>query len=145
MIVPDVNLLLHAYTPTSSSHKKALLWLQSVLSGEEPVGLPWQVISAFLRIVTNRKLPGFGRPIEEATAIIEDWLKQPNVHLLTAGDAHWMLFRRMMLEGQASGDLVSDAHLAALTVEHGGVLYTTDRDFARFPGLRWENPIAERS
>jgi hypothetical protein len=69
-------------------------------------------------------------------------LEQPNVRVLTPGDDHWLLLRRMIVEGQASGPLVSDAQLAALTIEYGGVLHTTDRDFARFPGLRWKNPLS---
>jgi hypothetical protein len=73
--------------------------------------------------------------------IVDDWLDQPNVRVLAPGDDHWSLFRQMIVEGQAPGALVSDAHLAALTMEYGGVLHTTDRDFARFPNLRWKNPL----
>jgi predicted nucleic acid-binding protein len=73
---------------------------------------------------------------------VDQWLVQPNVRVLTPGDDHWLLLRRMIVEGQASGPLVSDAQLAALTIEYGGVLHTTDRDFARFPGLRWKNPLS---
>jgi uncharacterized protein len=141
VIVIDVNLLLYAYAAPSPKQEKARAWLESTLSAYEPVGLPWQVISAFVRIVTNPKLPGLRRSLEEATGVVEEWLRQPNVRVLTPGDGHWPLFRRMVVEGQASGDLVSDAQIAALTIEYGGVLYTTDRDFARFPGLRWVNPL----
>ncbi len=142
MIVIDANLLLYAYTPNSPSHKKAVAWLEMTLSKDEAIGLPCQVISAFIRIVTNRKIPGFSRPIEEAIATVEEWLTLPNLRVLTPGDRHWAIFRRLLVEGQASGDLVSDAQIAALTIEHGGVLYTADRDFARFPGLRWVNPLS---
>ncbi len=142
MIVIDVNLLLYAYTPNSLSHKKAVAWLETTLSQDESIGLPWQVISAFIRIVTNRKVPGFSRPVEEAISAVEEWLKQPNVRVLTPGDGHWPIFRRMIVEGQASGDLVSDAQIAAMTIEYGGVLYSADRDFSRFPGLRWVNPLS---
>ncbi len=142
MIVIDVNLLLYAYTPNSPSHKKAVAWLEATLSKDESVGLPWQVISAFIRIVANRNVPGFSRPVEEAILAVEEWLLQPNVRVLTPGDGHWPIFRRMIVEGQATGDLVSDAQIAAMTIEYGGVLYTADRDFARFPGLRWVNPLA---
>lgn len=142
MIVIDVNLLLYAYSAPSPKQEAARAWLETTLSADEPVGLPWPVISAFLRITSNTKLPHLRRPVEEATRTVDEWLRQGNVRELVPGDGHWPLFRRMILEGQATGDLVSDAQIAALTIEYGGVLYTTDRDFARFPGLRWKNPLA---
>jgi len=141
LIVVDANLLIYAYNQGSSQHPVARTWLEKVLSGSELVGLPWQTISAFVRIITNPRLPG--RPLSGAAAveIVERWLEQPNVRALGPGEQHWPLFRQMLVEGQASGDLIPDAQLAALTVECGGVLHTTDRDFARFPGLRWKNPL----
>lgn len=142
MIVLDVNLLLYAYGAASPRHKEARAWLEKVFSSTEPLGLPWQTLAAFIRIVTNPRLPGFRRSPEEAARTVDEWLEQPNVRVLTPGDDHWSIFRRMIVEGQASGPLVSDAQLAALTIEHGGVLHTTDRDFARFPGLRWKNPLS---
>ncbi len=142
MIVVDANLLLYAYGARSPHHKEARAWLGRVFSGAEPVGLPWQSLAALIRIATNPRLPGFRRSIEEVTRTVDEWLEQPNVRVLTPGDDHWLLFRRMVVEGQATGPLVSDAQLAALTIEYGGVLHTTDRDFARFPGLRWKNPLS---
>lgn len=142
MIVIDANLLLYAYSAPSAKQEKARAWLESTLSGDEPVGLPWPVISAFLRIATNPKLPQLRRPVEEVARIIDQWLQQPGVQVLVPGGGHWSIFRRMMVEGQASGDLISDAQIAALTAEYGGVLHTTDRDFTRFPGLRWKNPLS---
>lgn len=141
MIVLDANIILYAYDAASSQHAKARVWLERVLSETEPVGLPWQTISAFVRIITNPRLPGERLNLSEAAHIVEEWLAQPNAHVLVPSDDHWLVFRRMMLEGQAPGVLVSDAELAALTIEYGGVLNTTDRDFARFPGLRWNNPL----
>jgi predicted nucleic acid-binding protein len=79
--------------------------------------------------------------MENALALVEQWMILPNVRLLTPGERHWGLLRRMLLEGQARGPMATDAQLAALTIEYGGVLYTTDRDFARFPGLRWVDPL----
>jgi uncharacterized protein len=141
MIVVDANLLIYSYDTDSSDHKKSRAWVEKMFSGAEPVGLPWQTMTAFLRVVTNRRLPGSRLTVEQATQIVEEWLEQPNVRILTAGDEHWSVLKRTMVEGRASGPLVSDAELAALTVEYGGVLYTADRDFARFPGLRWVNPL----
>ncbi len=142
MIVLDANLLLYAYDSASTEHKPARKWAEEALSGVEPVGLPWQTISAFLRIATNVRLPGNRFTVEEAAAIVDQWVALPVVHLLAPRDRHWAFFRRLLVEGKASGPLTTDAQLAALTIENGGVLYTTDRDFARFPGLKWVNPLA---
>ena len=142
MIVLDVNILLYAYDPTSSRHDRARSWLEGVFSGEEPIGLPWQTVGAFLRIVTNSKISGHRVTPQEAGVVIDRWLEHPLVVLLTPGDHHWPLLRKMVIEGQAHGPLVTDAQLAALAIENGGVLYSADRDFARFPGLRWVNPLA---
>lgn len=141
MIILDANILLYAYDSTSSHHPKARAWIERTFSAAAPVGLPWQTISAFLRIMTNPRLPGERFTLEEAAQLVDRWLEQPNVRLLAPGDDHWPLLRQMMIDGQAPGALVTDAQLAALTVEYGGVLHTTDRDFARFPGLRWTNPL----
>jgi hypothetical protein len=141
VIVLDANILLYAYDSASAHHAKARAWVEQVFSGAEPVGLPWQTVSAFLRILTNPRLPGQRFTLPEAVEIVDRWLEQPNVRVLAAGEDHWRLFRQMMTDGQVSGALVSDAALAALTIEFGGVLHTTDRDFARFPGLRWTNPL----
>ena len=141
MIVLDANILLYAYDADSEKHAKARAWVEQVFSDGTPVGLPWQTVAAFLRVVTNTKLPGKRFTAAEAAEIVDQWLDQPNVRLLPPGDQHWTLFRQMLVEGQARGPLVTDAQLAALTIEYGGILQTTDRDFARFPGLRWRNPL----
>jgi toxin-antitoxin system PIN domain toxin len=142
MIILDANILLYAYDNGSMLHSKARSWVEDVFSGTTPIGLPWQTINAFLRIMTNSRLPGERFSIREAARIAELWLEQPNVRPLAPSEDHWPLFRQMIIEGQASGPLVTDAQLAALAIEYGGVLYTTDRDFARFPGLRWKNPLS---
>ena len=141
MIILDANILIYAYDELSSFHAKARAWLETTFSGTELVGIPHSVIAAFVRITTSPKLPGQRFTIEEASQIVDHWLEQPTVRLLSPGEDHWPLLRKMFLEGQAYGALISDAQLAALTVEFGGILHTTDRDFARFPGLRWINPL----
>ena len=141
MIVVDANLLIYAYDLDSAHHKKSLSWLEELLSGVEAVGLPWQSVSAFLRVITNRRLPGMRVSLEQAVLVVDEWLQQPNVQVLVPADQHWSVLRQMILEGRASGPLVSDAEIAAITIEQGAVLHTTDRDFARFPGLRWKNPL----
>lgn len=141
MIVLDANILLYAYDEASDQHAKARAWVEEVLSGTDPVGLPWQTITAFVRIVTNPRLSGKRFTPSEAIDLVDQWVTQPNVRLLGPGDHHWSVLRQTILEGQARGPLITDAQLAALTIEHGGMLCTTDRDFSRFPGLRWQNPI----
>lgn len=137
----DANILLYAYDRNSDRHARARAWVEEVFSSGELVGLPWQTTSAFLRIVTNPKLPGERFTPLEAVEVVEQWLNQPNLRVLAPGDQHWVLLRQMMHEGQARGPLVTGAQLAALTIEYGGTLCTTDRDFTRFPGLRFENPL----
>jgi toxin-antitoxin system PIN domain toxin len=142
VIVIDANILLYAYDADSDKHAKARAWVEEVFSGASPVGLPWRTVSAFMRIVTNPRLTGKRFTPAEVVEIVDEWVNQPNVRLLGPGDDHWNFLRQMMVDGQARGPLVTDAQLAALTIEYGGVLHTTDRDFSRFPGLRWKNPIA---
>jgi toxin-antitoxin system PIN domain toxin len=122
VIVVDANLLIYSYDIDSFRHKKSRAWVERIFSDVEPVGLPWQTVSAFLRVITNRKLPGSRLPVEQAAEIVEEWLAQPNVRILAPGDEHWSMLKRTMIEGRASGPLVSDAELVALTVEYGGVL-----------------------
>jgi toxin-antitoxin system PIN domain toxin len=142
VIVVDANLLIYSYDQDSPNHTGSRAWVEGVFSGPEVIGLPWQTISAFLRVITNRKLPGARLTLEQAAQIVDEWLNLPNVRVLVPGDDHWPLLRRMIVEGRASGPMVTDAQVAALTIAYGGVLYTVDRDFARFPGLRWVNPLA---
>jgi toxin-antitoxin system PIN domain toxin len=142
VIVVDANLLLYAYGESSPRHKEARAWLENALSGVETVGLPWQTVAAFVRIATDPRVPGYRRSGQEVFGIVNEWLEQPAVRLLMASERSLPIFQEMVLAGQASGPLVSDAELAALTMEYGGVLHTADRDFARFPGLRWVNPLS---
>lgn len=141
MIVLDANLLLYAYDTRAAKHKAARIFVENILSGSDAVGLPWQSIAAFLRVATNPILPG-RISMEQAVEIVAAWIEQPNVTLLGPGEKHWTTLRQMLDEGQVNGPMVTNAQLAALTIEHGGILHTTDRDFARFPGLRWKNPLA---
>lgn len=145
MILPDVNLLLYAYYPRAKEHEPSQAWLERVLSEPELVGFPWMVLWAFLRISTNARV--FDQPMStaEAAAAVSAWIRRPNVQLLEPGLRHWEILGRLLSEGQVAGPLVTDAALAALAIEHGAVLCTTDRDFSRFPGLKWKNPIAPLS
>ncbi|HEV2101646.1 MAG TPA: TA system VapC family ribonuclease toxin [Candidatus Acidoferrum sp.] len=141
MIVLDANLLLYAYDSHSDKHEQARKWVEQAFSEEAVVGLPWQTIAAFIRIVTNPRIPGRRFSLEEAVQVVDEWMDLPNVKLLAPGDQHWNIFRKLLIAGQARGPLAADAQLAALTMEYGGVLHTTDLDFGRFAGLRWMNPV----
>ena len=145
MIVLDANILLYAYDSSSALHMRARSHIEKVFSEGEPLGLPWQTIAAFLRVITNPKLRDGRYTIEEAVAIVDQWLAQPNVRQLAPGERHWSILKPAMVGGQVRGPLITDAQLAALTVEYGGVLHTTDRDFARFPELRWLSPLETRA
>ena len=144
MIVLDANILLYAHDSTSERHSAARVWLASVMSGPELIGLPWQVVWAFVRLSTNSRI--FANPLSMETAIAaaQQWMDLKQVRILAPGERHWTLLQQMLINGKVRGPLTTDAELAALTIEHGGVLYTTDRDFARFPGLRWVNPLLTR-
>ena len=136
----DASLLLHAYDPDFQRHQQSRSWLEKTFSDPEMVGLAWVAILAFLRISTNPR--AFRRPfsVEEATRIVSEWLDRPNAVLLEPGQRHWAILSGLLSAARARADLVTDAHLAALAIEHGAVLCTDDRDFARFPGLRTLDP-----
>jgi hypothetical protein len=141
MILVDANLLLYAYRPRAAQHGASRAWLESALSGSEFVRFAWVSLWAFLRISTSPR--AFEHPLSssEAAAAVKSWLDQPVAGILEPGERHLELLTRLLGEGQASGPLVMDAALAAIAIEHGATLYTTDRDFARFPGLDWINPL----
>lgn len=140
MTLLDANVLLYAYDPRSEHHEACRAWLEDALSGEEPVCLPWPTLLAFLRIVTNRRVYEQPLRIEEALAIVESWMQRPCLSVLEAGESCWEILRGLLVEAQVAGPLVMDAFLAALARETGATLVTTDRDFARFEGLKRLDP-----
>ena len=141
MILVDANLLLYAYHPRVEQHEACRAWLEAALSGPELVRFAWLTLWAFLRIGTNPRV--FERPLStaEAEAAISSWLAQPTAGILEPGERHWDILRDLVREGQTTGPLVMDAVIAAIALEHGATLYTTDRDFSRFSGLKWANPL----
>ena len=142
MIVPDANLLLYAYDSNSDQQPSSGRWLQQILPGPDTVGLSWLTIGAFLRIATNSRLGGSQIPMSSAINIVDEWLAMRAVRLIVQGEGHWAILKEMLIAGRVQGPVTTDAQLAALTIEHGAILHTADRDFARFPGLRWVNPLA---
>lgn len=143
MILIDANLLLYAYHPRADHHQRSKAWLEEVLSGRSAVRFAWMTLLAFLRISTSPRI--FEQPLgmDEAGAIVTSWLAQPAVDILEPGERYWSILQDLLRDAQVSGALVSDAALAALAIEHGSTLCTTDRDFARFERLRTSNPLAD--
>jgi hypothetical protein len=143
VILVDANLLLYAYHPRSEQHATSRAWLEATLSGPELVRFAWITLWAFLRISTNVRV--FERPLStaEAEVAVSSWLAQPTAAALDPGERHWAILRGLVREGQTAGPLVMDAALAAIAIEHGATLCTTDRDFSRFPGLKWTNPLED--
>lgn len=141
MILVDANLLLYAYHPRAAPHARARAWLEATLSGSELVRFAWVTIWAFLRVATNPRV--FEQPLAmaEAEAAVASWLSCPSAGILEPGDRHWEILRELTRAGQTTGPLVMDAAVAAIALEHGATLCTTDRDFSRFPRLRWVNPL----
>lgn len=142
MILPDVNLLIYAVDETAPRHQRACAWLEDVLSGTEEVGFAWAVVLGFVRVSTNPR--AFEDPLEAAGAFdyVEEWLARPVSLALSPGPGHVALMRELLLPLGVAGNLTSDAHLAALAIEHGAELCSSDTDFGRFAGLRWRDPVS---
>ena len=145
MTLVDANLLLYAYDELSAHHGLSLQWLEARLSSGQPLRFALVTLLAFVRIASDRRIYSRPLPPADACAIVENWLAQPNVQLLQPGPRTWVLLSRLCNEGQARGPMVMDAHLAALALEHGASIATTDRDFLRFPNLKVVNPLRDSS
>lgn len=141
MIALDANILLYAYNADAPQHLPIARWLTGLLASKEVIALPWITVWAFIRISTNPRIWSTPRSAKEAFGIIGEWLEQPAVFLLQPGPRHWELLGSLVMENQAAGPLVTDAILAALAIENGASLASTDRGFSCFQGLRWINPI----
>jgi len=140
MILPDVNVLVYAFRPDSEHHTLCRDWLDSVVNGEEAYGMAPQVLGSFLRVVTNRRV--FTRPsrLETALSFSASLLEQPHCQIVQPGARHWTIFADLCRRARATGNLIADAWFAALAIEAGCEWITTDRDYARFDGLRWRSP-----
>jgi len=142
VILIDANLLLYAYHPRADQHEKSREWLEAVLSGRELVRFAWLTLWAFLRIGTNPRAFEHPLTVSEAEAAISSWLAQPVAGIVEPGERHWDILRELLRQGQATGPLVMDAVIGAIAIEHGATICTTDRDFSRFPQIKWTNPLA---
>jgi len=142
LILVDANILLYAEDSLQSRHQQARAWWDGQLSGSGVVCLCWTVLSAFIRIGTNPRVFEHPLSLEQALARVQSWLDQPCTRVVRPTERHWTVFKQVLTDGQAVANLVTDAHLAALAIEHGCVLASTDSDFARYPKLKWRNPLA---
>jgi toxin-antitoxin system PIN domain toxin len=142
MILVDANILLYAEDSLQSRHQQARAWWDDQLSGTGVICLCWTVLSAFIRIGTNPRVFEHPLSLEQALARVQSWLDQPCTRVVRPTERHWTVFKQVLTDGQAVANLVTDAHLAALAIEHGCELASTDSDFARFAKLKWRNPLA---
>jgi len=139
--LPDVNLLLYAHDETARAHAAAKAWWHERLNGTRMVGLAWVGVLGFIRLVTNPRVFQSPYAPAEELDIVTIWFAQPQVRIVHPSEGHLSLRSRLIAAAGTAGNLTTDAHLAALAIERGMVLHTTDMDFARFPGLKWENPL----
>lgn len=141
MILVDANLLIYAHVSTFSQHERARSWLDEQMNGAAPVGLPWSSLLAFLRLVTNPRLFDNPESITDAWEQVVAWLNCDSSWIPAPTERHAQILGSLLAGPGVHANLVPDAHLAALAIEHGLILCSTDGDFGRFPGLRWRNPL----
>ncbi len=140
MMIVDANVLLYAMSAPSEHHRTSRSWLDDALNGTESVGLPWLSIVAFVRLSTLRTVLPVPLTPDESFGVVESWLAQPPAVLLEPGPNHLATMRRLIAAMGRAGNLVNDAHLAALALEYDGEVVTFDSDLGRFPGVRWRTP-----
>lgn len=140
MRLVDANVLLYAVNEASPHHEGARSWLDGALGSREPVGFAWTVLLAFVRLATHPVV--FARPLssEDAMAIVRTWLAQPSAVVVEPTSRHADVLAGLLAEAGTAGNLVNDAHLATLAIEHGATIVTFDADFGRFAGVRWQRP-----
>lgn len=142
MIVPDVNLLVYAYNADAPAHAESKAWWEDLMAARTPIGIPWAVSIGYVRLMTHPSV--VTTPLSPATAVgdVRSWLDRDHVIALDPGPQHLSILERALAAAGTAGRLTSDAHLAAIAIEHQAELHSNDVDFSRFPGLRWVNPLA---
>ena len=138
----DANLLLFAVDETALAHERVATWLSAQLNGDRRVGLPWESLTAFVRIASNPRASNHPLKPDEAWQLVEEWLAAPTVWIPVPTDQHAGVFGSLVCRYQLAGNMIPDAHLAALAIEHGLEVCSADTDFARFTEIRWRNPLA---
>lgn len=141
MILPDLNLLLYAYNSHAAQHGAARRWWEEAMNGDELIGLPFEVVFGFIRVATHPRLGRARVDLADARRVVDSWLQLPQARVLSPGALHFVRVMDLMAAAMATGPLLSDAILASYAIENRATLFTNDGDFARFPGLKWENPL----
>ena len=141
MKLTDVNLLLYAVDSAAPRHAAARRWLETELSGSDTFAFAWSVILAFLRLSTSPRVFESPLKLAEAFDLVDNWMAQPNTTIVHPTERHNAILRELLVRLGTAGNLVCDAHLAALSIEHGAELCSSDADFSRFSGVRWRNPL----
>ncbi|MCE2465726.1 MAG: type II toxin-antitoxin system VapC family toxin [Dehalococcoidia bacterium] len=141
MIVPDLNLLVYAHNTGAPFHERAKEWWEDLINGQERVGVPWAVVTGFVRLMTHPRV--LTSPVAPSVAMsyVSEWFSFPHVARLNPGSNHLSYFRQNLIDAGVGGNLVTDCHIAALAMEYQAELHSNDTDFSRFSGLRWRNPL----
>lgn len=142
MIIPDLNLLVYAYNDGAPSHSKAAEWWEGLVNGSRQIGIPWNVSTGFVRLMTHPRV--LTNPMETSSALdaVEEWFRYDHVTPVNPGARHLGLFRQMIDAAGVGANMVTDAHIAAIALEYRAEVHSNDTDFGRFPGLNWINPLA---
>ena len=143
MIVPDTNLLVYVYNQDAPQHDAAHHWWEGLLGGAERVGVPWIVATGFIRVISNRRITVSDFSLTGAAELVNNWFNRPHIEPVDPGPAHMDYFRRFLNVPGSGPNLVPDAHIAAIAMEYDAEVHSADRDFGRFPGVRWRNPPAK--
>ncbi|MDP9452279.1 MAG: type II toxin-antitoxin system VapC family toxin [Actinomycetota bacterium] len=141
MRLVDLNLLLYALDETSPHHGRARDWVEEAMSGPETLALAWSVLLGFVRLSTRAAVFEHPLPVDDALDLVDDWLAQPATTVVHPTQRHGAILRSLLQPLGTAGNLTTDAHLAALAIEHGAELCSSDADFSRFPGVRWTDPL----
>lgn len=141
MKIVDLNVLLYAVNSHAIAHERVRDWWEAAVNDEETIGLPWIVLLGFLRLSTNPRVFPTPLALDAAAEKVDTWLAQENIRVVSARDDHWKTLRSLLVGAGTAANLTTDAHLAALALTHDAALVSCDTDFARFKGLRWENPL----
>jgi toxin-antitoxin system PIN domain toxin len=141
MILPDVNVLIYGFREDAAAHERYRAWLQATVAAQQAFGISHLILAAVLQVLTHPRVFVPPTPLNRALEFVEALRTQPNAVIVEPGPRHWEIFAGLCRSAGAKGNLISDAWHAALAIEHGCEWITTDRDYARFPGLRWRHPL----
>lgn len=142
MIIPDLNLIIYTYDQRSPQHAKAHLWWAELLLGDEPVGIPWVVVTGFIRLTTRPGILPQTLTSSQALQVVRQWMTRPHVSAISPTDRHLETLAGLLVAIGNGPNTVTDAHIGALAMEHDAVVHSNDRIFAQFPDVQWHNPIA---